>query len=129
MQKTAYELWLKDQKVDMHLKCARFLEENAHRCDQCHNGDFIPYHHFTVDIRLNSLDMDSIRKMAKSQGFKSKLTSFLINSNHSWKGEGFSSPQDMGTLSYGDLSSRRVGRGAGNVCGGVWLNQSPLQDR
>ncbi|KAK1329495.1 hypothetical protein QTO34_011685 [Cnephaeus nilssonii] len=29
MQKTAYELWLKDQKVDMHLKCARFLEENA----------------------------------------------------------------------------------------------------
>lgn len=78
MQKTAYELWLKDQKVDMHLKCARFLEENAHRCDQCHSGDFIPYHHFTVDIRLNSLDMDSIKMMAKSQGFKSKLTSFLL---------------------------------------------------
>ncbi|EPQ16622.1 Adenylate cyclase type 10 [Myotis brandtii] len=72
MQKTAYELWLKDQKVDMHLKCARFLEENAHRCDQCHSGDFIPYHHFTVDIRLNSLDMDSIKKMAKSQGFKTE---------------------------------------------------------
>lgn len=85
MQKTAYELWLKDQKVDMHLKCARFLEENAHRCDQCHSGDFIPYHHFTVNIRLNSLDMDSIRKMAKSQGFKGKLISFLISPNHSWR--------------------------------------------
>ncbi|XP_070252394.1 adenylate cyclase type 10 [Myotis yumanensis] len=76
MQKTAYELWLKDQKVDMHLKCARFLEENAHRCDQCHSGDFIPYHHFTVDIRLNSLDMDSIKKMAKSQGFKTEEDKF-----------------------------------------------------
>ncbi|XP_016057847.1 PREDICTED: adenylate cyclase type 10 [Miniopterus natalensis] len=72
MQKTAYELWLKDQKVSMHLKCARFLEENAHKCDRCRSGDFIPYHHFTVDIRLNSLDMDSIRQMAKSQGFKTE---------------------------------------------------------
>lgn len=84
MQKTAYELWLKDQKKAMHLKCACFLEENAHRCDRCHSRDFVPYHHFTVDIRLNNLDMDTIRKMAKSQGFKSKLTSFLLCPNHFW---------------------------------------------
>ncbi|XP_037023402.2 adenylate cyclase type 10 [Artibeus jamaicensis] len=70
MQKTAYELWLKDQKKDMHLKCARFLEDKAHKCAHCHGGDFIPYHHFMVDIRLNSLDMDSIRKMANFQEFK-----------------------------------------------------------
>nr|XP_060499401.1 adenylate cyclase type 10 isoform X1 [Panthera onca]XP_060499402.1 adenylate cyclase type 10 isoform X1 [Panthera onca]XP_060499403.1 adenylate cyclase type 10 isoform X1 [Panthera onca] len=69
MQKTAYELWLKDQKKAMHLKCARFLEENAHRCDHCRSGDFIPCHHFTVDIRLNTLDLDTIKKMAKSRGF------------------------------------------------------------
>ncbi|XP_053461947.1 adenylate cyclase type 10 [Nycticebus coucang] len=72
MQKTAYELWLKDQKKAMHLKCARFLEENAHRCDYCRNGDFIPYHHFTVDIRLNTLDMDTIKKMTKYHGFETK---------------------------------------------------------
>lgn len=84
MQKTAYELWLKDQKVTMHLKCARFLEENAHRCDQCHSREFIPYHHFTMDIRLNSLDMDSIRKMARSQGLKSKRSSFWMGPSHSW---------------------------------------------
>ncbi|XP_048212901.1 adenylate cyclase type 10 isoform X1 [Perognathus longimembris pacificus] len=72
MQKTAYELWLKDQKIAMHLKCARFLEENAHRCDHCRNRDFIPYHHFTVDIRLNTLDMETIKKMAKSHGFQNK---------------------------------------------------------
>ncbi|XP_040307697.1 adenylate cyclase type 10 isoform X4 [Herpailurus yagouaroundi] len=69
MQKTAYELWLKGQKKAMHLKCARFLEENAHRCDHCRSGDFIPCHHFTVNIRLNTLDLDTIKKMAKSRGF------------------------------------------------------------
>ncbi|XP_003414943.1 adenylate cyclase type 10 [Loxodonta africana] len=72
MQKTAYELWLKDQKKAMHLKCARFLEENAHKCDHCRSGDFIPYHHFTVDIRLNTLDVDTIKKMAKAHGIKTE---------------------------------------------------------
>ncbi|XP_041619695.1 adenylate cyclase type 10 isoform X4 [Vulpes lagopus] len=72
MQKTAYELWLKDQKKAMHLKCARFLEESAHKCDHCQSGDFIPFHHFTVNIRLNSLDVDTIKRMAKFQGFKAE---------------------------------------------------------
>lgn len=83
MQKTAYELWLKDQKTDMHLKCARFLEDRAHKCDYCHGGDFIPCHHFMVDIRLNSLDMDSIRKMANFQELKRKCSSFIISPNRS----------------------------------------------
>lgn len=87
MQKTAYELWLKDQKKAMHLKCARFLEENAHRCDQCRSGDFIPYHHFTVNIRLNSLDLHMIKKMAKSRGFKSRLTLFRVSPDYSWARE------------------------------------------
>ncbi|XP_040594562.1 adenylate cyclase type 10 [Mesocricetus auratus] len=72
MQKTAYELWLKDQKKVLHLKCARFLEESAHRCNHCRNRDFIPYHHFIVDIRLNTLDMSTVKKIATSQGFKTQ---------------------------------------------------------
>ncbi|XP_051003725.1 adenylate cyclase type 10 [Acomys russatus] len=72
MQKTAYELWLKDQKKVLHLKCARFLEESAHCCNHCRNRDFIPYHHFIVDIRLNTLDMETVTRMAKSQGFKAE---------------------------------------------------------
>ncbi|XP_075843587.1 adenylate cyclase type 10 isoform X1 [Microtus pennsylvanicus] len=72
MQKTAYELWLKDQKKVLHLKCARFLEANAHQCNHCKNRDFIPYHHFIVDSRLNPLDMDKVKKMAKSQGYKTE---------------------------------------------------------
>ncbi|XP_032147386.1 adenylate cyclase type 10 [Sapajus apella] len=72
MQKTAYELWLNEQRKAMHLKCARFLEENAHRCDHCRSRDFIPYHHLTVNIRLNTLDMDAVKKMAKSHGFQTE---------------------------------------------------------
>ncbi|KAL6084861.1 hypothetical protein STEG23_001851, partial [Scotinomys teguina] len=72
MQKTAYELWLKDQKKGLHLKCARFLEERAHRCNHCGNRDFVPYHHFIVDIRLNTLDMDTVKKIAKSQRYKTE---------------------------------------------------------
>ena len=95
MQKTAYELWLKDQKKAMHLKCARFLEENAHRCDPCRSGDFVPFHHFAVDIRLNTLDLDTIRKMVKSHGFRSKLFSFLISPNY---GEGNGIPHQYPCL-------------------------------
>ena len=87
MQKTAYELWLKDQKKAMHLKCARFLEESAHKCDHCQSGDFIPFHHFTVNSRLNSLDMDTIKRMAKFQGLKGKHTSFLVSPSYSWRTE------------------------------------------
>ncbi|XP_064226781.1 adenylate cyclase type 10 [Aotus nancymaae] len=72
MQKTAYELWLKDQRNAMHLKCARFLEENAHRCDHCRSRDFIPYHHLTVNIRLNTLDMDAVKEMAEFPGFQTE---------------------------------------------------------
>ncbi|KAI4579396.1 hypothetical protein MJT46_000764 [Ovis ammon polii x Ovis aries] len=87
MQKTAYELWLKDQKKAMHLKCARFLEENAHRCDPCRSGDFVPFHHFAVDIRLNTLDLDTIRKMVKSHGFRTEEETTFSRTETSKKSE------------------------------------------
>ncbi|XP_036611380.1 adenylate cyclase type 10 [Trichosurus vulpecula] len=70
MQKTAYELWLKDQKAALHVKCARFLEESAHKCENCGSGDFIPFHHYAVDIRLNTLDLDTVKKMIRTHGIK-----------------------------------------------------------
>ncbi|XP_006147101.1 adenylate cyclase type 10 [Tupaia chinensis] len=72
MQKTAYELWLKDEKRAMHLTCTRFLEEDARRCQLCRGEDFVPYHHFVVDLRFNRLDLHNIHKMAKSHGFHTK---------------------------------------------------------
>ncbi|KAG3294985.1 hypothetical protein H1C71_042039 [Ictidomys tridecemlineatus] len=85
MQKTAYELWLKDQKKAMHLKCAGFLEENAHRCDHCRSWDFNLYHHFMVDILLNTLGMNTIKKMTKPRGIQDKPPSFLMNPSYSWE--------------------------------------------
>ncbi|XP_068950616.1 adenylate cyclase type 10 [Petaurus breviceps papuanus] len=77
MQKIAYELWLKDQKIALHVKCARFLEESAHKCENCGSGDFIPFHHYVVDIRLNTLDLDAVKKMIHTHGIKSKTILFL----------------------------------------------------
>ncbi|XP_003468747.2 adenylate cyclase type 10 isoform X1 [Cavia porcellus] len=72
MQKTAYELWLKDEKKAMHLKCAHFLEENAHRCERCRGTDFVPFHHFAVDIWLNKLDMATMKQLVRSYGYQSE---------------------------------------------------------
>lgn len=120
MQKTAYELWLKAERRAMHLKCARFLEEDAHRCDHCRSGDFVPYHHFTVDIRLNTLDVDTIQKMAKSHGYKSKYASGLARPLCLGPGvgldpEGFKSPKAWVLRMAEDLCRIDGGRGGGHV--------------
>ncbi|KAM6154286.1 adenylate cyclase type 10 [Erethizon dorsatum] len=72
MQKTAYELWLKDEKKAMHWKCAHFLEEHAHRCDRCGGSNFIPYHDFAVDFWLNKLDMDTVKQLAKPHSYQTE---------------------------------------------------------
>lgn len=113
MQKTAYELWLKDQKRDMHLKCARYLEDRAHKCDHCHGGDFVPYHHFTVDIRLNSLDMDSIRKMANFQEFKRKCA-FVVALTLLWV-RGRQAPRGPGRREGRAFSGGACARGRAGV--------------
>lgn len=82
MQKTAYELWLKDEKKAMHLKCAHFLEENAHRCERCRGTDFVPFHHFAVDIWLNKLDMATMKQLVRSYGYQCKLSWFRRNCDY-----------------------------------------------
>ncbi|XP_025029972.1 adenylate cyclase type 10 [Python bivittatus] len=56
LQEAAYELWLKNQKKALHLKCASYLKWLAHRCKCCGEGDFIPYHRYAVDGMLQKLD-------------------------------------------------------------------------
>ncbi|KAM5237489.1 adenylate cyclase type 10 [Ctenodactylus gundi] len=77
MQKTAYELWLKDEKRAMHMKCASFLEESAHRCSRCKGKDFVPYHHFAVDIWLNKLDMHVLKELASPDEVTVKILQFF----------------------------------------------------
>ncbi|XP_078260626.1 adenylate cyclase type 10-like [Rhinoraja longicauda] len=47
VHETANDLWLKEQKRSLHLKCTRFLENAARRCRTCGDGDFI-YDHRTM---------------------------------------------------------------------------------
>ncbi|XP_016285424.1 adenylate cyclase type 10 isoform X8 [Monodelphis domestica] len=99
MQKTAYELWLKDQKSALHVKCARFLEEDAHKCEHCGRGDFIPFHHFAVDIRLNTLDMETVNKMIETHAIRSTETMFPYSPVNEERAEFLSedlSPEEIG---------------------------------
>uniref|UniRef100_F6YGE4 Adenylate cyclase type 10 n=1 Tax=Monodelphis domestica TaxID=13616 RepID=F6YGE4_MONDO len=93
MQKTAYELWLKDQKSALHVKCARFLEEDAHKCEHCGRGDFIPFHHFAVDIRLNTLDMETVNKMIETHILMLKTHDAILSYHSSFF---FTSPEEIG---------------------------------
>uniref|UniRef100_H9GAK0 Adenylate cyclase type 10 n=1 Tax=Anolis carolinensis TaxID=28377 RepID=H9GAK0_ANOCA len=55
LQEAAYELWLKNQKKALHLKCASYLEKHAHRCKCCGGGDFISFHRFAVEGMLENI--------------------------------------------------------------------------
>lgn len=44
----SYELWPIRQTVNIHHKCAAFLQRHAHKCQRCHGGDFVPSHRFGV---------------------------------------------------------------------------------
>ncbi|KAL8183583.1 UNVERIFIED_CONTAM: hypothetical protein K2H54_046402, partial [Gekko kuhli] len=52
LREAAYELWLKSQKSKLHLKCASYLESDAHRCKCCGKGDFVAFHHYAVDVMM-----------------------------------------------------------------------------
>ncbi|XP_015280253.1 PREDICTED: adenylate cyclase type 10-like [Gekko japonicus] len=52
LREAAYELWLKSQKSKLHLKCASYLESDAHRCKCCGKGDFVAFHHYAVDAMM-----------------------------------------------------------------------------
>ncbi|XP_068264110.1 adenylate cyclase type 10-like [Nyctibius grandis] len=48
LREAAYELWPERQRVALHRKCAAFLEQHAHKCESCSQGDFVAFHRFTV---------------------------------------------------------------------------------
>ncbi|XP_063060987.1 adenylate cyclase type 10-like [Engraulis encrasicolus] len=44
VKETAYDLWLQEQRRDMHSKCAAYLLKHAHRCSYCPDDEFIYGH-------------------------------------------------------------------------------------
>ena len=42
MQETAYDLFLSDQRRRLHRTAALYLESQAHKCDSCGGGEFLP---------------------------------------------------------------------------------------
>ncbi|XP_062908670.1 adenylate cyclase type 10-like [Mobula hypostoma] len=52
VHETANDLWLKEQKKSLHLKCTRFLENAARKCSSCGGGDFIYEHRSMVNFSV-----------------------------------------------------------------------------
>ncbi|XP_074994612.1 adenylate cyclase type 10-like [Calonectris borealis] len=48
LREVAYELWPARQRGTLHRKCAAFLEQHAHKCQSCGQGDFVAFHRFAV---------------------------------------------------------------------------------
>ncbi|XP_036442923.1 adenylate cyclase type 10-like [Colossoma macropomum] len=48
VKETAYDLWLKEQKKEIHSKCATYLQQQAYRCHQCARDEFICGHKAAV---------------------------------------------------------------------------------
>ncbi|XP_054836317.1 adenylate cyclase type 10-like [Eublepharis macularius] len=65
LKEAAYELWLKSQKRALHLKCASYLESDAHQCKYCGEGDFIAFHRYAVDGMLWKIDSEELRNEAE----------------------------------------------------------------
>lgn len=45
MQETAYEVLLQNQRIELHVSCAKFLEDQTYKCPSCGGGDFVPPTH------------------------------------------------------------------------------------
>ncbi|CAB1327890.1 unnamed protein product [Coregonus sp. 'balchen'] len=52
VKETAYELWLKEQKREIHQKCASYLLKQAHRCRDCGMAEFIFGHKAAIGNNL-----------------------------------------------------------------------------
>ncbi|XP_045081481.1 LOW QUALITY PROTEIN: adenylate cyclase type 10-like [Coregonus clupeaformis] len=52
VKETAYELWLKEQKREIHQKCASYLLKQAHRCRDCGIAEFIFGHKAAIGNNL-----------------------------------------------------------------------------
>ncbi|XP_014673338.1 PREDICTED: adenylate cyclase type 10-like [Priapulus caudatus] len=55
MHETAYEVLLENQRIELHVTCARFLENQTYRCLPCGGSDFVPATHLQSTTTGKSL--------------------------------------------------------------------------
>ncbi|XP_030623566.1 adenylate cyclase type 10-like [Chanos chanos] len=68
LKDTAYELWPEEQKREIHWKCASFLMNCAHRCEECDTDEFIFGHRAAINhAKIKAHDPDSRERKLSSQ--------------------------------------------------------------
>lgn len=57
MQETAYDMFLIDQRRRLHRSAALFLESQAHKCDACGGGEFLPGHEAAAGLYVKPISL------------------------------------------------------------------------
>ncbi|XP_044295320.1 adenylate cyclase type 10 [Varanus komodoensis] len=79
LQEAAYELWLKSQKKALHLKCASHLEQQAHRCKCCGEGDFVALHRHVVSGTLQNRESQSMKPVPVKEKMLNEAALVLVS--------------------------------------------------
>ncbi|KAK6483081.1 adenylate cyclase type 10-like [Huso huso] len=66
VMETAYELWLKDQKKAIHLKCATYLLNQARRCRTCGGDEFILGHSAAIGMKVLENNPDNVNNQLEN---------------------------------------------------------------
>ena len=108
LQETAYEMYTESLRRKIHIKAARYLESQAHKCNACGGGDFMPSalsppsqemppeDIATLEVRARSARSGSASSSVKSPISKLRKASLMVDTaataeatkSHSQQGTG-----------------------------------------
>ncbi|XP_065450290.1 adenylate cyclase type 10-like isoform X3 [Chrysemys picta bellii] len=106
LQEAAYECWLKRQKKALHLKCARYLEGQAHKCRRCGEGDFISFHRHAVEMMLESIEsQENISEQHQEYPFSEAASLIICTTLKRLEGPSFEGMERKAVTAEASLSS------------------------
>ncbi|XP_065450147.1 adenylate cyclase type 10-like [Chrysemys picta bellii] len=106
LQEAAYECWLKSQKKALYLKCASYLEGQAHKCRCCGEGDFISFHRHAVEMMLESIEsQENISEQHQEYPFSEAASLIVCTTLKRLKGPSFEGMERKAVTAEASLSS------------------------
>ncbi|XP_053882123.1 adenylate cyclase type 10-like [Malaclemys terrapin pileata] len=106
LQEAAYECWLKSQKKALHLKCASYLEGQAHKCRRCGEGDFISFHRHAVEMMLESIEsQENISEQHQEYPFSEAASLIICTTLKRLEGPSFEGMERKAVTAEASLSS------------------------
>ncbi|XP_074661549.1 adenylate cyclase type 10-like [Tubulanus polymorphus] len=67
MQETAYGIFLEAQRTELHIRCAEFLESQAHKCEACGGGDWMPAYYAPFYHQIQTPTKNTVAASKRAQ--------------------------------------------------------------